>query len=245
VGGPALIARKCEHCQSDFEARSVLVEYGQARYCGKACSSAARRKARVVVACRQCGDEFSVSPAVAAGGRGRGKYCGKPCANLTHSQDRRPLVDRFWEKVDKGEIGACWIWTGAACKKGYGNIGTGGREGKDVIVTRLICEWTHGPIPPGMMVCHDCPGGENPRCVNPAHLFLGSAQDNMTDKVEKGRQLRGETVPNSKLCDSDVVEIRDRYREKSANQGELARRFHVSRPTISEIVNRITWKHFD
>jgi hypothetical protein len=92
----------------------------------------------------------------------------------------RPLAERFWEKVDKS--GECWLWTGALASNGYGRITpvTGVSAGAH----RVSYELHNGPIPKGMMVMHSC---DVPSCVNPDHLSLGTAKDNMADMWTKGR----------------------------------------------------------
>ena len=97
-----------------------------------------------------------------------------------------------------------------------------------------------GPIPDGMLVCHRC---DNPPCGNPAHLFLGTTQDNTADKVAKGRQLRGQHHPGATLTADDVVEIRSTPGvEGFAVRAELADRFGVTRATIRNIAWRRSWR---
>lgn len=95
----------------------------------------------------------------------------------------RSVVDRLWEKVIKGE--GCWLWTGAKSEKGYGNIFKKRGNGRTaVMVHRVSYEIHFGEIPEGLFVLHRC---DVPACVNPSHLFLGTAQDNVDDMIAKGR----------------------------------------------------------
>lgn len=96
-----------------------------------------------------------------------------------------PLPDkRFWTKVSFSS--GCWLWTGAKTRKGYGLFYA---DGKTRVVTRWWWQRLNGEIPAGMLVCHTC---DNPSCVKPAHLFLGTHADNQADKVAKGRQAKGD-----------------------------------------------------
>lgn len=81
----------------------------------------------------------------------------------------------------------CTEWTGCRMKNGYGRLYPKGMKGRSVLAHRQAWEEAYGPIPPGLFVCHRC---DNPPCVNPSHLFLGTNADNMRDKVEKGRASR-------------------------------------------------------
>jgi hypothetical protein len=108
----------------------------------------------------------------------------------------RPLEDRFWEKVDKS--GDCWLWTGARDQHGYGSLSVAheGRERRrsvPVKASRVSWQIHNGPIPAGMWVLHRC---DNPPCVRPDHLFLGTQLDNMRDASAKGRL----NVPRPRRC---------------------------------------------
>lgn len=103
---------------------------------------------------------------------------------------RSPLPDRFWAKVNKDgpihpTLGTeCWIWTGCKTRFGHGQIGRGGRGTGLIPSHRVSWEMHNAPVPDGLWVLHHC---DNPPCVRPDHLFLGTHQDNMHDMVRKGR----------------------------------------------------------
>ena len=111
-------------------------------------------------------------------------------SSMPRQYTRRPIADRFWEKVHKTD--SCWIWTGYCYPKGYGRISVGGKRDGSKLAHRVSWELHFGPIPDGLDVCHDCPNGDNPSCVNPTHLFLGTQADNMEDMIAKGRSLKGD-----------------------------------------------------
>lgn len=105
---------------------------------------------------------------------------------------------RFWSKVAKSaDPDGCWIWTAGKYKDGYGSFNLAGRRGvvgQETYAHRISWLIHRGPIPNDMCVCHNCPTGDNPSCVNPVHLWLGTHHQNMLDREAKGRgnQVRGE-----------------------------------------------------
>jgi hypothetical protein len=101
---------------------------------------------------------------------------------------------------------------------------------------RLSWQIHHGDIPPNAFVCHTC---DNPACVNPKHLFLGSAADNSADMVRKGRSAKGARVASSKLQESDVLKIRSDNRSST----QIAKDYGVSGSMIRSIKRRQWWKH--
>ncbi len=152
------------------------------------------------------------------------------------------LLRRFWEKVNKTD--SCWLWTASKNSTGYGKC----TLSRGVWTRSHRVSWTihHGPIPAGMDVCHNCPCGDNPACVNPAHLWLGTHAENMKDRDQKGRHshcgAKGITNGNAKLTDSEVKEILRRLQ-----QGEtctsIGRTFGVSQVLVSYIKLGRAWKH--
>ena len=127
----------------------------------------------------------------------------------------------------------CMIWKGATNTHGYGwktiNM-------KQVGLHRVAWEWANGPIPKGMSVLHKC---DNPPCVNPDHLFIGTQRDNIDDMVRKGRSLIGTKNPHAKLTESDVLAIRVDNRPYSA----IAKDYGISISNAWHIKNRKSWRH--
>jgi hypothetical protein len=147
---------------------------------------------------------------------------------------RRTWQERYWEKVDK--TGDCWLWTGGT-SSGYGTLGAA----PDRYAHRLGYMLGNGgaPIPAGMCVCHHC---DTPRCVNPAHLFLGDKPANQRDMSAKGRSTWGARSALAKLAEDDVHEIR-RLLATGLPQSEIARRFAVTQATVSNIHLGKTWRN--
>ncbi len=155
-------------------------------------------------------------------------------------------MDRFWSKVNIKGKDDCWEWTAAKSKKGYGRFKV---DGKLVSPHRFSYELENGEIPEGMFICHKC---DNPPCVNPDHLFVGTGSDNMKDCYEKGRstillirpenQAKGSTIGTSKLNEKQVKEIKIRLKcgDKPV---DIADDYNVYRSTISKINCGTTWNH--
>lgn len=147
-------------------------------------------------------------------------------------------ITRFWSKVSKDDT--CWLWV-STTTRGYGRMSVGGSGGRMVRAHRMSYELAHGAIPEGMNVCHRC---DNPRCVNPSHLFLGTQHDNMRDMVAKGRATKGcgEHVGTAKLTATEVVSIRS-LAAQGATFAEIGRRYSVSKTMVRLIVRRQFWQH--
>jgi hypothetical protein len=141
----------------------------------------------------------------------------------------------------KDPVTGCIEWTAGRNKAGYGRINRGRRGEGTVLAHRLVWELKHGPIPPGMEVCHSC---DNPPCCNDVHLYLGTHQENMADRDAKGRgnQVKGEDSGRSKLTTADVLKIR-RLLAAGELQRVIAADFGVLHQTVSKIKSGKLWKH--
>lgn len=137
---------------------------------------------------------------------------------------------RFWAKVNKTP--SCWLWT-AGLVNGYGTFGINYMTLRSNRVSYALHK---GPIPKGLQVCHSC---DNPACVNPDHLFLGTNHDNVLDKVKKKRQAKGEKSALSKLKESDILAIR----KMNVRQEDIAKKFNIDQSNVSYIKSGKTWKH--
>lgn len=151
------------------------------------------------------------------------------------------LEQEFRLRVDARGADECWLWKGSIYSSGYGILK---HRQKRYGAHRLSYQFNVGPIPDGILVCHRC---DNPPCVNPRHLFLGTVKDNADDCVAKGRHSHGERHPDSKLTESDVIEIRRRYVPRAYGSPNsipgLATSFGVSIDTIWNVIHRKGWRH--
>lgn len=155
------------------------------------------------------------------------------------SRTHAPLHERFLRHIDRTDT--CWVWTGNTSRNGYGSIQEGGRNSKTVSAHRYSYEIHKGRIPNGMVVMHAC---DNPSCVNPEHLSVGTPQENTQDMIRKGRKRTvaplGINNGKSKLNDDLVRYIRNN-REKS--HASLARELGLSQNCIRGVRSGRTWGH--
>lgn len=165
-------------------------------------------------------------------------YAGKPMDSpiRTTLPPSATPSERLYARLVIGGPDECWVWAGGTSQKGYGKMRC--VPGGNYQYTHRVSWAVHnGPIPDGLHVLHHC---DNPPCCNPNHLFLGTNDDNVADKMSKNRHYAGESSPVAKLSESDVLEIRKIGREQVAS---VAKRYKVDPSTIYSIINRRTWKH--
>lgn len=128
----------------------------------------------------------------------------------------------------------CWIWQGGKTNAGYGSINIGDKN--TALVHRLAYELWVGKIPEGLFVCHHCDVRD---CINPKHLFVGTNQDNIDDKVKKGRSGKGTRAP--RLNESQVIEIKQMLIQAAWTHSEIAEMYDVDRNTITRIKTGKHW----
>jgi hypothetical protein len=141
----------------------------------------------------------------------------------------KALIERNVKKHPSG----CWEWLKFCDGDGYGRVTINSEK---FLAHRVAYMVYHGPIPDNLCVLHEC---DNPSCVNPEHLFLGTPQDNMDDKVAKGRHHVGERSTSSFLTEADVLDIRASDEGPTA----LSRKYGVAQSTVSRIRSGELWKH--
>ena len=156
------------------------------------------------------------------------------------------VLERYWRCVDKGAPNGCWQWRGASAPNGYGAFTWYGYlrirpSGTSVLrAHRFAYELRHGFIADRrVLACHRC---DNRRCVNPDHIFLGSARDNALDATAKGRVPRGAQSRRSKLTEAEVEEIRA-LALVGVRRGALGALYGISERTVPNILDGSTWRH--
>jgi len=161
--------------------------------------------------------------------------------HATRLRPKNNPVTRFWETVNKNgsipehcpELGNCWEWTGSCfvCG-GYGSFHIGNGS---IRAHRFSWELNNDKIQNGLWVLHKC---DNPKCVNPTHLFLGTPKENTRDMINKNRSARGEKGGMHKITNEQAEYIRERYAQGGITQLELGRQMGIDQAQISRIVNR-------
>ena len=150
---------------------------------------------------------------------------------------RSEFESRFWSKTDRTAEG-CWQWNGYKLPHEYGTFAVARCQMR--LAHRVAWELTNGEIPEGMRVIHSC---DNPSCVNPEHLRLGTAKDNTRDMLTKWRHAHGERHPKTALTEEQVLAIRSLRMSSDLSYAKIGNRFGVSATSVYKIVRRTRWVH--
>lgn len=167
----------------------------------------------------------------------------KPAVRPKALHRHLPAETRFFAQVDReptdpvAKAKGCWLWTGAKDKNGYGRIRVNGRQ-----MHAHVFSWEirYCPMPPGKWGLHTC---DNPSCVNPEHVYPGTPQANVQDRMEHGRAMRGEENHKAKLTAEQVKSIRAAWEAGQHNKSEIARQYNVTNMLVGKIIRRELWKH--
>lgn len=157
------------------------------------------------------------------------------------ARPRKSLKRRFYNGKFRKHASGCWVWTAFRNRDGYGAIGKGGRNSGYHLAHRASWMIHRGRIPKGLLVLHSC---DNPACVNPAHLHLGTASQNSLEMAQRNRQAQGEQTRRNRLTWEQVRNIRRLLKTKLLNHVQIARAYEVRRETIWEIAHQKTWKGY-
>lgn len=150
-----------------------------------------------------------------------------------------PAEVRFWRHVRKTD--GCWEWTGSRNRDGYGTF-KAIAGAAPTRASRFMWELTFGAIPEGLLACHHC---DNPPCVRPDHLFLGTHQHNVRDMIRKGRRVippTAATRSRAKLSPATVALIRGTYSAGGISMRQLAEQYGVNKSNIVRAINGIYWR---
>lgn len=167
----------------------------------------------------------------------KARFCSRDCAGAGIAKELAPyrlsFEDSFNAKIHKGDANACWPWTAARDRDGYGLFSFGGKHYR---APRLALTMQGINIPKGNHACHSC---GNPSCCNPAHIYSGTPVENNADKRKHGTNKNGENIHCAKLTKEQVLAIRADNRSYS----KIANDYGVTTSNVTVIKSRKTWKH--
>lgn len=233
------LIKTCEVCGKLFsrEKGRGVEQFSKRRFCSDSCSNKSRVKFVLMQKeCLECGDNFERRKRETLKEWDAHKFCSTNCAAAFQGKKRRvDIVTRFWKSVKRNKSG-CWEWGGSKDGNGYGMLST--KKGKAAVKAHRL-SWTihFGEILHGLFVCHAC---DNPGCVNPDHLLLGTHRANIEDMKQKGRQQRvsrpGEKNNSALLTNKEAKKIRELYKTGEYTYEALSVIFPVKYASIEKIV---------
>lgn len=183
--------------------------------------------------CPICGADYQMQAWERPGRFARRLTCGRKCASVMRTS---PFAARFASHTKRNPASGCLEWQSYTDSWGYGRISQG--PNGEVLAHRVAFILAHGPIPAGLYICHHC---DNPKCVEPTHLYAGTAKDNTRDAVARHRfpDRKGGKNVRAKLTPDQIREIRLTRRKGAV----VAKEYGVHRGTITAIRSRRTWGH--
>lgn len=219
---------KCDYCGKEFNRKPSVIKLSKQHFCSSDCFKKYKLDNRTFVVCENCGKEFCKRPYDIKSKQHH--FCSRECN--TKYQVRKFKKDIEYYINDNG----CHICTSHCFNhSGYPLIRN---KGKKMIMSRYIYELNYGKIPKGMCVLHSC---DNPNCINIEHLRIGTHQENMQDKVIKGRatSVCGCKSGMAKLTEAKVIDIRN----SDLSSRKIAKIYGIEKTTILNIRSKKTWKH--
>lgn len=227
------VDRVCEVCGKSFSVFPSYVKNGRARTCSKKCNGILRCTL-ISVPCSHCG--ATVTRRKAEIQSHKRNFCSRKCRAIANIL---PLSERLKLHTGPQQPSGCIHWTGKT-KKGYGMIECLGK--KVLLAHRVAFEVANGSFDRSLCVLHKC---DNPTCINPEHLFLGTQQDNVDDMISKGRKnsARGSKHGKAKLTEHDVCVLRTGYERGDISVPDFAAKHGLLEDSVLDIIRRKTWRH--
>lgn len=201
------------------------------KFCSRGCG-VRNREYRTERICPKCGKHFLVLTCKLKQRGYLAKFCSQKCRTVIDP----PTVATLSEYYTEDENG-CWNWN----RRLFSGRATIKVNCKDVMASRYVWALFNEPIPRHLLACHKC---DNPRCIRPSHIFIGTTQDNSADMVAKKRHAFGETKYNAKLTEEVVREMRLRH-ANGEQVNALAIEKQVAGPVAWNAIHRKTWRHVE
>ncbi len=225
----------CRYCSKSFHVPDCYSKT-RGKFCSRQCYHSSRGWEKPVVnKCMWCNKDMIVG--IYKLRKKAGKFCSRKCTQEYFHQNKIHDIERFFINISrKPHKDNCWIWGAAKNLKGYGITTV---DLKSYAAHRYSWIIHFGQISSDQLVCHKC---DNPSCVNPEHLFLGTQKDNIQDMLKKGRQRNqfGEKNNKAKLTENDVQIIREKLKQ-GISQKKIGSEFGVSQSSIHRIKHNICW----